>query len=343
MAPASESPMDATATEQMLALLNSHCVEQGLYVAATLGIADLLSSGAKTTEELAIATGTDRQSLYRLMRALASIGVFREKQGGTFELTTLGETLRADAPSSLRDRAIFYGIPRMWNVWSQLLHCVKSGQSGCEYLYGMPFYDYASHDPEIGMPFNRYMSKMSEMHNAAMLEAYDFSGVRTICDVGGGLGTTLAAILERYPAARGVLFDRPTVVEQARVLGTAGMAERCEAVGGDMHQSVPRGADAYLIKWVMMDRSDEQAIAILTGCREAMATGGRILLVEPVIRGDDGSSFSKVLDVQMLLVFGRGRMRTEAEHRDLLAASGLVVTRVLATRSPNMIIEAGSP
>jgi hypothetical protein len=333
-------PTDVAPAEQMLALLNGHCLEQGLYVAAMLGIADLLDNGPKSADELATATGTDRQSLYRLLRALASIGVFREEPTGNFGLTSLGVTLQADAPNSVRDRAIFYGAASMWGVWSQLLHSVKTGQSACEHVHGMPFYEYASHHPDIGAPFNRYMSKMSEMHNAAILESYDFSDIRKICDVGGGLGTTLAAILHRYPTLKGILFDRLAVVEQTQVLRTAGVAGRCDVIGGDMHQAVPDGADAYLIKRVMMDQSDEQAVAILTNCREAMTTDGRILLVETLIPQEGGPSFSKVLDVQMLLLFGRGRIRTQDEYRDLLAASGLTMTRALATGSPNTIIEA---
>jgi hypothetical protein len=181
---------------------------------------------------------------------------------------------------------------------------------------------------------------MSEMHSEAMLESYDFSDVRKICDVGGGLATTLAAILHRYTTLKGILFDRPAFVEQTQVLRTAGVAGRCDVVGGDMHKAVPGGADAYLIKWVTMDRSDEQAAAILTNCREAMTADGRILLVDPVVPQGGGPSFSKVMDVQMLQLFGRGRIRAEGEYRDLLAASGLAMTRALATRSPNTLIEA---
>lgn len=325
--------------EQMLRLLNGHCVEQALYVAAVLGIADLLGEGAKSSDELARLTETDGPSLYRLLRLLASIEVLSEDHNGHFALTALGATLRRDAPNSVWDRALYYGSPEMWQVWGNLLHSVKTGESACEHVYGTSFYDYASQRPNVGVPFNRYMSKMSEQHNAAILKSYDFSQLRTLVDVGGGQGSTLAAILQAYPALQGILFDLPQVVAQTTLLDAAGVTERCKIVGGDMQQAVPPDGDGYLIKHVLMDRADDQAIQVLRNCREAMAEGGKILVVDMVMPRDNRASFLTMMDVQMLLLCGRGGLRTEDELRALFKAAGLQVTQCLATPSPDSIIE----
>jgi hypothetical protein len=323
----------------MLRLLNGHCLEQALYVAAVLGIADLLREGAKSSDELARVTGADGPSLYRLLRLLASIEVLSEDQNGHFALTSLGATLRRDVPNSVWDRALYYGAPEMWQVWGNLLHSVKTGESACEHVYATPFYEYLSQHPNVGVPFNRYMTKTSEQHNTAILKSYDFSPLRTLVDVGGGHGGTLAAILQAYPALQGILFDLPQVVEHAIPLDAAGVAERCRIVGGDMQQSAPPGGDGYLIKWVLMDRSDEQALKVLRNCREAMADEGKILVVEMVMPRGTQASFSKMMDLQMMLLFGRGCIRTEEEFRALFQAAGLRVTQCLATPSPNSIIE----
>jgi hypothetical protein len=323
----------------MLRLLNGHCVEQALYVAAVLGIADLLREDAKSSDELARATGADRPSLYRLLRMLASIEVLSEDQNDRFALTALGTTLRTDVPNSVWDRAIYYGSPEMWSVWGNLLHSVKTGESACEHLHATPFYEYLSQHPNVGVPFNRYMTKTSEQHNAAILKSYDFSQLRTLVDVGGGHGGTLAAVLKAYPALQGILFDLPQVVPHASLLDAAGVAERCKIVGGDMQHFVPAGGDGYLIKYVLMDRSDEQAVEVLRNCMEAMADNGKILVVEMVMPPGNQASFSKIMDLQMMLLFGRGRIRTEEELRALFKAADLMVTQCLSTPSPTSIIE----
>jgi hypothetical protein len=332
-------PLSSEPLETMLRLLNGHCIEQAIHVTAALGIADLLREGAKSSDELASAVGADPSSVYRLLRTLASIEVFTEDQDGHFALTPLGTTLRRDVPNSAWDRAIFYGAPEMWEVWGNLLHSVVTGESACEHVHDAAFYDFVSRHQNVGVPFNRYMTKTSEQHNAAILEGYDFSPLRTLVDVGGGQGRTLAAILRAYPALRGILFDLPLVVAHATPLDAADVAGRREIVGGDMQQSVPLGADGYLIKWVLMDRSDERAIEVLRNCTEAMADAGRVLVVEMVMPQDNRASFAKVMDLQMMLLFGRGRIRTEVEFRDLFQAAGLRVTHRHPTQSPNSIIE----
>ena len=325
--------------ETMLRLLNGHCLEQALHVVAVLGISDLLRDGARSSKDLASAVGVDGQALYRLLRMLAAIDVFSQDQNGHFALTPLGTTLRSDVQNSVRDRAMYYGAPEMWKVWGGLMHTVKTGASAFEQVHNEGFYEFLSKHPGVGAPFNRYMTKTSEQHVAALLETYDFSQFRTLVDVGGGHGGTLAAILQAYPELRGTLFDLPKVIEGAKALDAADIAGRSIRVGGDMHRLVPSGSDGYLIKWVLMDRSDDEVVNVLRNCREAMGGNAKIVVVEMVLPNRDPSSFSTLLDLQMMLIFGRGRLRDEQEFRDLFNAAGLRVVRCIPTQSPNTVIE----
>ena len=328
------------AAGRMMMLLNGHLVEQALHVVAALGVADLLAKGPRTSNALAEATGTHAASLVRVLRVLASLDVLSEAPEGVFALTAMGETLRSDSANSVRDRAIFLGLPQMWQVWGQMMHSLRTGASAAEHVLGSPFYAYLEQDPAAGGPFNRYMTKTSESDNAAIVASYDFSTLRTLVDIGGGHGATLAAILRSAPGLRGVLFDRANVVAGATLLAELGMADRCTVAGGDMLAGVPPGADGYMVKRILMDRSDEAAIHVLRNCRAVMAEGGRVLAVEPVMPPDNRPGFNRVLDLSMLLLFGTGRIRTESEFRSLFAAAGLRVARCLPTASPNMIIEA---
>ena len=202
-------------------------------------------------------------------------------------------------------------------MWGNLLHCVRTGESACERVYAKRFYDYLAQYPVVGVPFNRYMTKTSEQHTTAILDCYDFSQLRTLVDVGGGEGITLAAILKAYPTTQGILFDLPKVVRTAISLDLVGLAERCKLVGGDMQQSAPCGGDLYLIKWMLMDRSDEEAINVLRNCKEAMTDDAKILVVELVMPSDGKPSLNKIMDLQMMLLFGRGRIRTREELSSL--------------------------
>jgi O-methyltransferase domain len=292
-------------------------------------------------DSLAEKTEVDPTSLLRLLRTLASVGVFEEETEGSFALTPLGATLRVDAPDSVRDRALYYGSPAMWGVWGDLLHSVQTGESACGHVHGVSFYEHLLRHPEVGDPFNRYMTKTSSRHTDALIRAYDFGGIETLVDVGGGLGGTLAAILTAFPELQGVVFDLPAVADgAAATLAAAALAERCRVEGGDMRRAVPRDGDAYLLEWVLMDRSDEQAVEVLHNCAEAMRDGGRVLAVEMTMPPDNRPSFARVMDLQMMLLFDGGRIRTEEELRGIFGAAGLEVVRVLsAPPSPNVVIE----
>ena len=332
MSTRSDSSRPQEPAGRMVQMLNAPILAQALYVAAQLGVADLLASGAKGVDELAGATGADGPSLHRLLRMLAGEGVFREVRDRRFALTPLGETLRSDGPSSVRDRALYLAAPEVWAAWGEFRHGVMTGEPAFERLHGAPFYAHMARHPQVGAPFNRWMTRSSELDNAALVASYDFSSFRTLVDVGGGQGATLAAILRAHPALRGVLFDLPSVVADPAPLTAAGVAERCEVVAGDMTEGVPRGADAYLIKMVFTGEADERAVRTLRHCVEAVAAGGKLLVVDIVLPPGDAPHPGRAMDLLMLTLFG-GRIRTEAEFRALFAAAGATLTRLLPTPS----------
>lgn len=324
---------------RMLQMLNAFLMVQALYVAAALRIADRLADAPRSVDDLAGATGAHRASLYRLLRMLAGAEVFREEADGRFALTPLGATLRSEGPDSVRDWALYIGAPETWEVWGRLHDSVMTGAPAFPRRHGMALWDYMAKHPELGAPFDRWMSRQSDQHNAAILGSYDFSPLRTVADIGGGRGSTLAAILRANPSLRGILLDLPQVVAHPAPLEAAGIAERCEIVGADMLEGVPGGADAYLIKRVLMDWGDEQAASILRNCAQAMAEGGRVLVVEMILPPGNEPSPGKAFDLLMLLVHAGARIRTEAEFRDLFAVAGLRLARVIPTASPNSILE----
>jgi len=327
---------------RMVQLLNAHVLAQALYVAAQLGVADLIAGGTTSVTALATATGADGASLHRLLRMLAGEGVLREVGDGEFALTSLGDTLRSDSPDSVRDRALYLAAPEVWAAWGAFRHSILTGEAAFEQLHGTPFYAYMTQHPQVSAHFNGWMTRSSELDNAAVVAAYDFSAFGTVVDVGGGQGATLAAILQAYPALRGVLFDLPAVVAHAAPLRTAGVAARCTIVGGDMVEAVPPGGDAYVIKMVFTGEPDERAVRVLRNCRAALAPGGRILVVDIVYPSGTEPSGARVMDLLMLTLCGRGRIRTEAEFGALFAEAGLRLTGVLPTSSltnPMSILE----
>lgn len=328
---------------QMLSLLNAFLTVQALHVAASLGIPDRLAGGPSSADDLAAATGAHRASLYRLLRMLTGTGVVREEADGRFTLTTLGGTLRSEGPYSVRDWALYVGAPEMWQVWGGLRETVMTGDAAFARAHGMALWDYMAEHPGLREPFDRWMRRQSEQHNAALVAGYDFSPFRTVADIGGGTGSTLAAILRANQSLRGILLDLPQVVSHSAPLKEAGVADRCEVVAGDMLQSVPAGAGAYVVKRVLMDWGDEQAAGILRNCAGALPEDGKVLVVEMLLPPGNEPSPGKPFDVLMLLNQPPGaRIRTEAEFRELFAAAGLRLTRVIPTASPNSILE-GAP
>jgi hypothetical protein len=321
--------------EELAQLLRGYWYTQTIYVAAKLGIADLLRAGPRSVEDLAQATGTHAMALYRLLRALASIGIFAEQQR-KFALTPLAECL---LDSSAKAMAIMRG-EFQYRAWGELLHSVQTGQAGFEKVYGMPIFDFLSENPETGKLFDQAMTGVHGRETEAMLEAYDFTGIGTLVDIGGGNASVITAILRRYPEMQGTLFDLPGVIERARTsIKAAGLEDRCQVVPGSFFDSIPTGADAYLMRHVIHDWDDEKSRAILRNCRAGMRDGSKLLVVEGVVPLGNEPSVSKFFDLAMMVSPG-GMERTEQEYHQLLEAAGLQIMRFVRTRSWVNVIEA---
>jgi predicted O-methyltransferase YrrM len=331
-----------TSAAELLRMTSAAWVAQAIAVAAKLRLADLLEDGPKSFDELAAETATHPPSLYRLLRALASVGIFAENGEGRFELTPLATPLQSDVPGSVRAMCAMRGEPWFWGAWGDLLHCVTTGESAFEHRHGKGLFELLSGDPAAMSLFAEAMTSMSETESAAVLAAHDFSAAKTVVDVGGGQGFLLAAILQANPSLRGVLFDLPDTVTRAhRVFESAGVRDRLEVIGGSFFDAVPAGGDAYMLKSVIHDWDDDRAVAILANCRRAMTTSGTLLLIERVIPSGNEPSVAKWMDVNMLVATG-GRERTEAEYRSLYASAGFELTRITATAAYMSLIE-GKP
>jgi hypothetical protein len=316
-------------------------ITQGLGVAAELGIPDILASGPRTCDELAKQTKANGDALYRLLRALASVGVFAMDEQGRFTLTPLAEMLRRDVPGSQRAFAIMMG-EEFCQAWGKLLHSVRTGEPGFNHRYGMPFFEYMTRYPDRHGLYDSAMNTIHGPETEPMLAAYDFSTLRTVVDVGGGNGQNLTAILKRHPSLHGILFDLPAVVERARArIEALGLSDRCRIQGGDFFSAVPPGADAYVLRHIIHDWQDKEAIAILRNCRLAANPGGKVLVVETVIPPGNEPSFGKWLDLMMLLV--DGRQRTEADYNRLFSGAGLKLNRIVPTAAGVSIIEGVNP
>jgi predicted transcriptional regulator len=323
----------------MTRMLTSYWISQALHVSAQLCVADLLKEGPQSAARLAEATGTHARSLYRLLRALASEGVFIEDEQGRFALTPLGECLRSDAPNSQRSMAIMNGEEH-YRCWGELLYSVQTGQTAFEKLYGQPIFQYLAAHPRQARIFDEGMVGVHGAETKAMLDAYDFSKFGTLVDVGGGNGSLLLATLQRHPALRGVLFDRPDVIERARAnVKAVGLEDRCTLTPGDFFQTAPPGGDAYLMRHIIHDWNDEQCRAILRNCRKVMPSSAKLLLVESVIPPGNEPCFAKFLDLTMLAIPG-GMERTEVEYRELLASAGFRLESIVPTASVIHIIES---
>jgi len=332
-------PQDMPPSAQMMQMVFGYMTSQAISVAAKFGLADQLKDGPRTVEDLAQATGLHARALYRLMRALASVGVFAEDADGRFQLTPLAEVLRSDAPDSLRAFSIFWGADWHLSVWGNLPYSIQTGQPAFEKLNGKAFFDHLGENPAQAQIFNNAMTGLSLSASMAVVAAYDFSSITKLVDVGGGHGLMLSAILEKYPQMQGVVFDAPSVIEGAQaLLGKPELTGRCEAVAGDFFKSVPADCDGYIMKHIIHDWDDERALTILRNCRAAMKEGGKLMVVEMVIPEGNTPSPGKFLDLEMLL-FLHSFERTEAEYRSLYEQAGFELTRVVPTSSPYSVIE----
>lgn len=325
---------------QLLHMVNGYQVSQALHVAAALGISDLLASGPRDVTGLAEATATHGPTLLRLMRALESVGVYACDEEGLYANTDLGELLRADVPESLAGWATYAGRPYYRQAWTGLLDSVRTGDNAFAAVHGMPVWEYRMQHPAEQLIFSGAMAATAGVVIEALIGSYDFARFGTVADIGGNVGTLLAAILERYPTVQGVLFDEPEVVAGAEpVLRAAGLSDRCQAIGGSFLDSVPAGADAYLLKSVIHDWLDAEATEVLRVCRRAMRADATLLLMEQLIGQGPDPAQTAFSDLNMLVSPG-GQERTLEQYDALLRAAGFSLTRTIETGTPVFIIEA---
>ncbi len=335
---------DIPPSAAMLRMISGFRVARAIYIAAKLGLADLLKDEPKENGELALATGTYAPSLYRVMRALASVGIFAEDEQGRFTLTPIAATLQSHVPGSLRAWAVLVLGEEDYQAWGDLMHSVRTGETAFEHVFGMGVFQYEAQHPEHAKIFDEAMANLIGVYNSAVLASYPFSTIDKIIDVGGGDGSLIVAILQANPQMKGVLFDLPHVTEKAKQRITdAGQAGRCEVVAGDALVSVPSGGDAYILSRVINSFDDERAIAILQNCRRAITHYGELLLVERVLPDRVEHSIAAqgpvLSDLNMMVISG-GLERTAAEHRALVEAAGFALRKIVPTQSEVSVIES---
>jgi len=334
-------PPQAQAVRLLYQLATGYMVSSSLQVVLRLGIADHLADGPRTVASLATVTGMNEDALYRVMRALASVGVFEEKDGRTFALNMPAQFLREDQPGTVRPMWLWITSPFHFRVYSNMMHAVQTGKPAVDVTVGAPIFDVLSRDQELSETFNNAMTNFSAAIAPAVLKAYDFSGIGTLVDIAGGHGETLSSILRQYPSMRGILLDPEHVIAGARPrIAALGLSDRCEAVSGDFFKEVPSG-DVYVMQHIIHDWDDEPATVILKNIHTALSgkPNGRVILLEAVIQPGNQPDLGKLIDLEMLVMPG-GRERTEDEFRRLFAGAGFEMTRVIPTESGVSVIEA---
>lgn len=325
----------------MLDLITAYWTSQMVFAVARLGVADQMGKAARPVAELAAAVGADPSRLHRVLRALAASGVFVEKKPGHFALTPLGETLRSEAPQSMRNFALMMVDDYNWQAWQALLSGVVQPITPFEPVHGRKIFEHLHQHPDKLQTFAASMASLSATENPAVAAAFDFGRVRHLVDVGGSQGHMLAAILRAHPGVRGTLFDMADVVERARqapFLTAKDVAPRVDFAAGDFFASVPAGADGYVMKYILHDWNDDQCVQILGNCARAMAKGGRVLVVDTVIPPGNDPHWGKQLDVNMLVLTG-GRERTATDFAALFERAGLRLKKVHPTACPLSIVE----
>jgi ubiquinone/menaquinone biosynthesis C-methylase UbiE len=332
--------VDPQAIATVLQMAAAPWIAQAIYCVAKLGLADHLKAGPRPVEELARETGTHAPSLGRLLRALASVGLFATDPKG-WRVTPLGEALRADVPGSARGYAIMLGSPFHRAAWTDILESVRTGKSAFDRVHGVPAFEYLARTPADAAIFDEAMTSISGNEIRALLEAYDFSGFTHVVDVAGGRGHVLAAILERNSKILGTLFDLPHAIAGARkALAGSPVAGRVSFVEGDFFGAIPAGGDAYFLKHIIHDWDDPECLKILANVRKVVPPHGRLLVAECVVPPGDGPSFAKLLDLEMLVLTAQGRERTGEEYRDLFARAGFELTRIVPTAGDVAMVEA---
>jgi hypothetical protein len=326
----------------MLRFLGGFRIARIIYVVAELGIADLLVDGAKTITELAQATETHELSLYRVMRSLASVGIFAEDDEGKFQLTPPAEFLRGDTLGSLRDAVKFLGQDWHWSTWGELPYSIKTGKPAFDHLYGQGLFEFYL-DPEMAKIASDSKVSISSRASNSLLANYDFSDTNTVVELGifAGAGSTIIPLLQANPQMQGILFDFASAIAAAKpAIEQAGLSDRCQLVAGECVKTVPSGGDTYVLMFVIHNWDDQQAVKILQNCRQGMTETSKLLLVEMIMPEGNEPFVGKLIDLESLLTTPGGRERKENEYRDLLTKAGFEVARIIPTQTANSIIEA---
>lgn len=324
---------------QLDRMITGYWLSQAIYAAAKFSIADLLAAGSRSVDELAQKTSTNSDALYRLLRALASAGIFSEGPPRQFSLTPLAEPLRSDVPDSKRALALMSG-DEQFQAWAEIVYSIETGKKAFDKVFGQPIFDYLGEHLDKAQVFDAAMVGIHGRESNAVQIAYDFTGINTVVDIGGGNGSQLSALLHAHPSMRGILFDLAHVIERAKApVAAAGLADRCELVPGSFFENVPSGADAYFMRHIIHDWDDEKSLTILRNCHRAMPAQARLLLVESVIPPGNEPFAGKFLDLVMLMIPG-GKERTEDEYRALFAEAGFKLNRIVPTGTEVSVIEA---
>jgi hypothetical protein len=335
-------PPEAAAVQLLYQLATGYMISSSLQVVLQLGIADKLASGPRTAAELAQAAGANEDALFRVLRALASVGVFEEQAPRQFALTLPGQFLRADHPATVRPMGLWISSPFHFRVYSNMMHAVRTGKPAVKETVGAPVFEYFTRDHELSEIFNDAMTNFSVSIAPAVLKSYDFAGVNVLVDIAGGHGETLMSILRQYPAMRGILFDLEHVVAGAsKRIEALGLKDRCQTASGDFFKAVPGGGDMYILQHIIHDWDDDEAAAILKSIHTALEgkRNGRVLLIETVLQPGNEPDMGKLIDLEMLVLPG-GRERTADEFGRLFARAGFELTRIVPTPSMACLIEA---
>lgn len=322
---------EASPARTLLLLLKGHIVVQAIRAAAQLNLADLLKEGPKSLSELAEAAGIPSHSLARLLRVLVELEIFTELEPEVFAQSELSALLRSDLPFSMRQLALMHGDEWQWRPWEAFLYSLQTEKPAFDSLYGMSLWQYFQQEnPASGQLFHSAMTSFARQDNLAIAAAYDFSAFQSLIDIGGGEGSLLATILQKYPALHGTLFEQPVVIERARALfAREGLLERCTFVPGSFFETLPPHADAYILKQVLKDWSDSQVVSLLQNCRRAMKPESKLLIIEPALLSE-GMLYEKLVDLQLMVVAPAGE-RTEGEYRKLFREAGFTLLSLRPT------------
>ncbi len=324
----------------MRSFMLSSLMVHGVHAAARLRLADHLANGPLSIEDLAARADVNPDALARLVRALACVGVFAAEQDAKVSLTPMGATLKSDHPESLRNMALLIGEPFFSQAWTGLTDAVRTGGMAFDQVHGCGFFDYVTQRPQLSDEFNGWMVEVARIQAKAILDAYDFSVFERLVDVGGGYGGLLGEILTAHPKLHGTLLDLPTVVAKSSLKGDERFGARFDVQGGDFFKTVPSGGNAYLLKYILHDWSDADSIRILENCRRAFGSNSTLLIVDMIVPEGSGYHYSKLSDLNMMVLNRGGKERTRSEFTAILERSGFVVTRIVPTMSELSIIEA---